>query len=429
MRIRPKSVKAQINLLTNPSPVAMSLVDQGACQTPFNVVKRANVHTEKGTDPMTKLRLRKGKGAKAKPAVTKMHLSKSLFPTEDDVTTYLETKGVEGYGDITDGDDVWVVPTGEDIDEAQIVGKAHATPGLDPGVTVFIVELSDEPAAKRASKVTGLKPVDKKKPAAKTAKAAGGDEDEGEDEENGDEGEGDDDEAELVEAGEPLLDLSTKYDWWGAYMSDEKTLTDVIKSGMSYDALPPGMDEIMLAVSTTTGNILADSDLDATAKSAALVQLGSEFASITVDLYNVFTKAVDDSTKAVDANMRKSAKKFVNAYSEAVTAARKGVTTPDDDNVIIETGEEEEGEAPDAGTAAILKQLETMNEAIGTISAKQVAQDKLLSRSQKRQSMSDSIVDLVGEEEEEDPTEVQRRKQARQDMGSALGARPRSTGE
>jgi hypothetical protein len=125
MRIKAKEVKARVKLLRDPSPIAMSLVDQGACQTPFNIVKRDKVAikpTGAGAMPKT-LRLKKGKGATKAPVITKMQFSKEKFATKKAVEDYLTKSDVEGFGDITSADDVWVVPTAEDL-EGKIVGKA-----------------------------------------------------------------------------------------------------------------------------------------------------------------------------------------------------------------------------------------------------------------------------------------------------------------
>lgn len=427
MRIKPKEAKARIRLLTNPEPVAMALVDQGACQTPFNVVKNAKkVTTGKGRNEMSKkLRLKAGKGSKRQPVIQKMQFSKAQFPTEKSVRQYLDKKNVEGFGDIEDGDDIWIVPTTEDL-EGKTVGKAKSTPGRDDGVTVFVLE----------AKSTDDEEDEDEDEDESTSKS---DED-GDDEDGDDEDEDDDEEDEEAskraskvtivdgkstkkkvkskkgddENSEPVLDLSQKYDWWGAYMSGEQSLTDVLKDGMSYDALPPGMDEVMFALSKAAGNILADTDMSSEDKRSKLATVGSEFGTITMDLFEVFDAAIEDAEKSVDADIRKKAKKFSKNFSEGVSRLRKGLFGNDP-----ATEEDDEDEDSDEPT---LKDVLGAVASIGNRISKVEKGVQEFERHQTSKRLDDSFDDLVDDDDEDDESE-ETRKAAISDAAVAFGGR------
>ncbi len=416
MKIKPKEVTAKVKLLRNPSPVAMALVDQGACQTPFNVVKR-DIRIQRkriGTTTMPKtLRIKRGKGAQRPAAISKMQFSKAQFPTVEDVNKYLTEKNVEGFGDIEDGNDIWIAPSSEDLSSVS-VGKAKSTPGKDAGVTVFILETkadetTDGEADGSADEVDG-KPVEKraskaklvgggKATAEKTAASKGAEEETGDDEEE-----------EAPEAILPLTrSLTEKFDWWGAYMSGESDLSGVLTDGMEYDSLPPGMDEVFAAVGITTGNILGTEATTPQEKLAQLQQVGGEFAGITVSLFSIFTAVSGDG---VEASAKKASAKWVKSFKASVEALEPEVEAVEETN--------------DSDDNVIAKLTKSFEEKISGLVSKVESLTTQLSRAPTRKSMSDSLDDLVGDDEDEEQTNTQKAailEDARRMMGG--GSRPR----
>lgn len=476
MRIKPKTVTRQVKLMRNPQPVAMALVDQGAAQVPFAVVKHDNVTTnqkDEGTDPMAlkTLKIRTGKGAQRQSAVTKMQFSKTQFPTEAAVKSYLDSKDIEGFGDIADGNDVWIVPTLEDL-TGQIVGKAASTPGRDTGVTVFVAELSvdattttkgevpanpagqnEHPAIVGGNGTTDAAPESSSSQPQVKPKPKGGVTDDN----GGGLADGtqdnmtsyDDNTSKkrassvsivyIDEDGVPtkkgiLTDfpaLSQKYDYWGAYMCGEKTLKEVIEAGSDYDGLVPGVDEVLDAYSITIGNILMDDDMDPTTKAGLVAQAGADSSKIVMDLYTLFEDVGDVAMKSTKRSVREAARKFTDGFIETVSGLSG-------DNVITTTTTKAAGTPPvqvavaPVADNAVMKAIGNITNLVQGVITRIDGQDTAikalsdgLSRSTQRKSMSSALDDLV-DQEAVDPVEAARKQEARESTMRALGGRPRA---
>lgn len=447
MKIKTSEGKARIKLLTDPQPSFMALVDHGACQTPFSVVKRVG-------KPVKETEMSKrGKGSKAPASkLTKMQFSKDKFKTVKSVKDYLAENGIEGAGKVEDGDDVWIVKSTEDFSKVKLE-KARATPGRHEGVTAFIAavktadpedeeedegedtskslrdgededgeegedgeeaeetdeagegegdeeeEGEEEPTQKRRKAASKVKQVGgtetKVRRAPKPKKASADPEDE-------------EDEGEEID---PVLDLSSvaKYDWWGAYTSGSDSLMGVLKDGMDYDNVPPGMDDVMMAAYITIGNVLSD-DTDSATKLSALKQMGNELAVLTVGLFELFEGATEDSTKSLKPSVRKAAKKFSDSFAESVSRMVDG------DFSVIANVDNDEGddEKPARKTASnddkVLQAVERLGSRLDKIDKRVTATDAELRRSTTRRSMSDSIGEIVDEDEllnEQDEEELE----------------------
>ena len=125
MKIKPKEVRRTVNLLEDPQPGWMALVDHGAVQTPWNVVKRDRIKRKHGKEVSDMAK--KGKGSKAPASrLTKMQFSKDKFSTKKKVQAYLDENNIEGTADIEDGDDVWIVKSTEDFSDVSL-GKARSS--------------------------------------------------------------------------------------------------------------------------------------------------------------------------------------------------------------------------------------------------------------------------------------------------------------
>jgi hypothetical protein len=449
MKVRPKEVKATVTLLKDPNPTFMSIVDHGAAQVPFASVKHYS--QQKGSKNMAN-RLKKGKGASAAPMLTQLTFSKARFPSKKDVTGYLTENEIAGAGKVEDGDDVWIVKSTEDTSKLKL-SKAMATPGKEAGVTAFIAQVigkvaddededededddtieddgddvttkggtfddeedededdeeddEEEEASKSASSKKGhgskVKSIEPKKPAAKKRiKPAP---------------------AKKASASEPdnalslelPPELAAKYDWWGSYCSGDTDLMGVISDGMSYDNLPPGVDEIFYSAKFTAGNILGGDD-DGETKKSKLEKMGNDLSRVIMGLYTVFDQATEDAQKSADADIRKSAKRFIDSFSTSVTEARKGDDAdksyddkkkPKDkksvksaDNVSSEEDEVEFSPEMEALMSAINKRFNTFDKAIKSIDTRLATTEKEARRSPTKKSMTDSLDELVNPDE------------------------------
>jgi hypothetical protein len=444
MKIRTIEVRRTVNLLEDPQPGWMALVDNGANQTPFTTVKHGRI-TSKETDEMAKI----GKGSKAPAArLTKMQLSKSKFSTKKAVKTYLDENNIEGTGDIEDGDDVWIVKSTEDFSDVKL-GKPKSTATKHEGVTAFIAPVL------KADPVDDDEDEDEDEDgddAETSTKGADDDDDDDAEDEDEDEDEGTakraaskvkivDGETTKVRrapaprkkaaAPTPVLEfpgeLATKYEGFGAYLSNEDSLTGVIADGMSYDDVPPGVEDVMMAAYHTIGNVLGGSS-DKASKQAALVQLGADIARLSFGLFELFEVATVDSTKSASAKARKAAGAFVDSFSASIdrasdseTALKLFVNVDNDD-------EDEDDDKPVKGKKAAAPKvdptaslLEKLTKTVGAFGSKLAGLEDTLSRGTVARSMSDSLPEIVGEDEEDeeadDAAAAARLQEVRRSMG------------
>lgn len=451
MKIKPKEVKAKVNLLVDPNPVRMSFVDAGANQTPWNSLKREKVG-RKTTGART-MKSKAGKGSKRVGFLTKMQFSKAQFATKADVKKYLDEQEIEGYGSIKDGDDVWIVPTTEEAPQEGI-GKAASVPGKEAGVTVFIAPVNKADADDDEDEEDG-ETDENSDDADDNSDDDGETDDDAEDEEEGD-GEDDDDadtkpkarkgasKAKIIDSkpikkgvkrrpaakkSDPVLDLPeelvAKFDWWGAYVSGDTTLSGVLHDG-SYDNIPPGLETVLMAVGFTIGNILGDDGMSDDEKLAALKQAGEEQAEFAFGLFTLFKKATKDEVSSASKATRAGAAKFVETFSASVDAIKAlkisdNVSEDDDDDADEEEtkpkakkGEKKPAaKADDDGTTKILK-------AVAGLSTRMDRMDEELSRSTTSKSMSDSIEDLI-DEDDDDAEETEQLEARKREMRRSFG--------
>jgi hypothetical protein len=305
-------VKREINLMVDPQPSWMAIVNHGANQTPWSVVKSDQPADTESNQMAT---INKGKGSAKKSVVTKLTFTKGQFPNEGDVTSFMQKNEFADY-EIVDEGDVWTAKSTEDFSNLEL-DKARATATKTTGVTAFVAEVKAEKAAPADDN-----DEDDKKPEAKAAskvKAVDGEEtnvrrDAG-----------------TADYVLKFPERTVKYDFWGAMMSNEGNLFGVLKDGQDYDGVPPGMMEVLDAVYFTASNILTSDDAN---KEASLKQLGSDFAEITFGLYELFQKieggaAEEDTTKAIKALKVPEAKqealiKWAASFKDAITKGTLG---------------------------------------------------------------------------------------------------------
>ena len=98
LKKKPKKVEQLVGLMRDPDPVFVSIVDHGANQTPFAVVKRDKqgatmiVNRRKGDAPV-----REQKGAAKNIAVRKLVFDTDVYPTTEAVAKYLTDNDWSGY--------------------------------------------------------------------------------------------------------------------------------------------------------------------------------------------------------------------------------------------------------------------------------------------------------------------------------------------
>jgi hypothetical protein len=343
MKVNPKSVKRNVNLLTDPTPTYLSDVDHGANQAPWKSLKS---HTGKGSDDMAI----KTQGSKT-PVVRSLAMSKDVYKTEAAVAKYLTEKGwdKDSYEVFDDDSGEWLVKSTDEYEDGAL-SKPRSVATKDAGVIAFVSEV-----IKTAEKVEEADDSEDDDEEEETEKAVEGQNGLPATTDDTDEGaannlaknpaagvqrasgkklakvkrvilpevEGDSDNVSKADRviAYRTSELAAKYDWYSAYMSDDSTLMGVIKEGMNYDDLPPGIETVMDAVYCTAGNILGDSTV--TDKSAALKALGNDFAEITMGLYSLFTKAATD--------LGDEAQKFAQSFKDSVSKARKASFSAESD--------------------------------------------------------------------------------------------------
>lgn len=406
----------------------------------------------------------KGKGSKAPASkLTKMQFSKAKYPTVKSVKDYLSANNIEGADKVTDGDDVWIVKSSEDFSGITL-GKARSTATKHEGVTAFIAP------------VTKSDPEDDEEET--VAKGDDGDDEETADAEDGDADPNDDEDGEeddtkdkakkasskvktvagsetkVVRAApkpkkaalalsdedeeiEPVLELAEKYDFWGAYTSGSDSLMGVLKDGMTYDNVPPGMEDVMMAAFTTIGNVLSN-DTDSATKLNSLKQMGDELATITVGLFDLFSQATEDATKSLKPGVRKSAKKFSESFAESVSRMVEG-----DLSVIANVDNEtDEDEDADKGykkpkttklAAALPTELtDTLAGIAKTLAGIGKRQDRVereMSRAPVMRSMSDSMSEIIDADDLEDEDADEQYAAARiEEVRRGFGLRPTEPG-
>jgi hypothetical protein len=369
MKILPKEVTRTVPLLVDPEPGWMALVNYGANQTPWNSLKSKDGNrTQEHSDMATK-----GKGAKREGIITRMNFSKDAFTSVAAVQKFIDDNGITDL-EIIDDNDIYAAKSTM-LDQYEL-GQSVSQTTKHAGVTMYIAEVKSQkdviipmnndggsvPFPDNGTIATAPTPIDSNDnidgvetdpitglphenvtgdpisgpttvtnppnvpviqpgsmKGATKAKALDG---EGilpmnTDAQKPPKGKGK--KTDIDDTDTVLRFPANKYDWWAAYMSDEGSLLGVLDDGLDYDNIPPGMQEVMEAVTFTAGNILSMSDTSM--KKAMLVQLGQDFADLTFALSELFEKATDDVMKQANNDRKAKAAGFVKSFSDSVTRA------------------------------------------------------------------------------------------------------------
>jgi hypothetical protein len=315
MRQKVKRIEKLVKLLKEGEPRWVSLVDHGANQTPFLEVKMADgsvrrvhriTHMPRKTAGEPDMKTSNQKRAKAS-SVRKLVFSQEHFASEADVRKWLKKNNwAEGY-EVKEaeeaGEDVFVAEDKGATDTDFVKGSIRAVKVEgSKGVTGFVGELKavenadDDDDAEDTTKASKPKTKGKKGDsgsACLTAKAAGLDK-----------------------------ETTAKFDSWYAYMSDGKTLEDVLEDGMK-DGTPPGFYDVMFATQKAIGNVLKDEEADV---ASDVKSIADEMADIVVGLHALFVKIVDENSAKKLAKKHADGAKHLEALSAWATEWKREST-------------------------------------------------------------------------------------------------------
>jgi len=330
MRAKVKKIKQKASQLHGASATYVSLVDRGAAETPFTVIKAAKGDGAMGIKKRTQKSHKKvdpGTQTKAddeklvtKTVMAKMLFDQDLFEDEAAVREWIEKAEWEADGiEITDSGDGFYVarPEGTTDESFARIGKVDTeTDGVEAYVGEMQVKADDE------------EPSD-------DDDATDDDTEEDDADDNADAG--DEPATETKVEDKPKKPLSkraefiaksaqkiVKFDGWDAFYSKKSDLAESIKAGMAWDKTPPGFYDVQAAFNGTIAGILGSEDLDTSAKQGALTKAAGEYADIISGLdmfFDTFVNASEDTmTKAVGDEARESIAKWAEGYAQFVAS-------------------------------------------------------------------------------------------------------------
>lgn len=309
MKQRVKTVEQSVGYLRGGQVRYVSLVDHGANQEPFRILKQV----KKGDGVMPrKLKFNTKKVDTASPkasAISRLTFAKSAYADEASVISYLDENGWEGYT-VEDSGEMFTAKG------AEVSVENERPVEVETGIISYVGEVVETPAD-AADTVDG---GDTEEKAAKgkcpdcgnaTAQCSCKKSDAKDAEDKSDKNPETEAKSEAI--------VAVKYESWDAYVSSEGKLADVIEDGMS-DGTPPGFEDIMLAVRTAAGNILKQCTTPAECE-AQLLKLGADFGgllALVASTYNTFITTEDTGEMAQ--KYVASVKKFAGIVDSAKSA-------------------------------------------------------------------------------------------------------------
>ena len=302
IRKRLASITKVSRLLVDPDPRFVSLVDRGANQTAFAVLKRAEMPVLEGEN------MAKKTTSKSDVKVTHIHqleFDGEVFADEEAVKAYLDENGYDYTGTIKSEDGSYIV-SGEKEDAFK-KGSIRSIKAAN-GLTIHAGTLADSEDAAKG------KDEDKAKKGLIPVSTAKGD--------------------------STVAEQTVKFDDFMAYYSNGQTVDDVMAD--ANDGLPPGIYEVNVAFYTALKNVLTGND---TKRAGAVRSLAAEFGDYINKLADVFAamladgdeegaskmadKMLEDATKDAEATASKEDKDTA-AEAEADEAAKSADEATDD---------------------------------------------------------------------------------------------------
>lgn len=359
--MRPKVVKSKqkASRLHGSSAHFVSLVDRGANETPFTLIKSQ----QHGATAMTikkRNKSRKSHKSVAEPTkqaasteaertetvVAKMVFDSGEFETEQNVRDYLEKAewDVENDISIEETDDGWIArPEGTSDDDYKRVSKVDLE---EEGVEAFVGELvvkedeeeddedeeeEDEEDEEDDEQEVEAKKGGKKKPYKKAKPQPAAKSEDGDKKKSGDEGgkpKNVSKRAEFLSKRAEERTNEKKFDNWDARMSSGNTLAETIKAGMSWDGVPPGYYDVASAFNSAVANIVKGDDDD---KQEMLNKAASDYAEIIGALDSYFDAYIEGGetmmAKAVGSDNEEAAE-ALEAWAKGYADFANGETTP-----------------------------------------------------------------------------------------------------
>lgn len=316
MRAKVKTTRRKASKLHGATAGYVSLVDRGANETPFKMVKSAEGAgamsiKKRKTVAASHKKIASGKKAEAempktKTVMAKMVFSQDVFEDEADVRDWIEKAewDAEGISITDDGDGNYIArPEGTTDESFTRLSKVDPeSEGVEAYVGEMLVKSDDEDDDEDTD-----------------------DEDEDDEEEDGDEA---DEEAKAEDKKKPMAEdkakeskaddkpkepakLSkraefiakakstvAKFSGWDAFYSKKSTLAEALKAGMSWDATPPGFYDVQSAFNGVVQSILSD-DAEGLNKAEALSKASADYADILVGMDTFFDAYINAGEETV----------------------------------------------------------------------------------------------------------------------------------
>lgn len=359
MRAKVKTARRKASKLHGAVAGYVSLVDRGANETPFAVVKsikgeKTVAIKKRGAEKKSHKQVGSGRkkadaqNVRKQSVMAKMVFDGDVFEGEDDVRE--ELKKAEWEGDLAvsqNGDGDWEVrPDGTTDDDFIRLSKVETdTDGVEAYVGEQEIseeeeEEEDDDEASTEKKTDG---------SGESAGAEGGEPKAGEEDEEGDD-EGDDEEDDepketaekktvskrsaFIKSRKSAKTKEKKFDAWDARFSCSNSLAKALKAGMEYDKTPPGFNELQMAFMGVMGNIVGDEGLDVSQKQEALNKSALEYAEVVGGLdsfFDAYLNAADETVaKSIDSeDERKALKKWAESYGDFVADPEGALAAPE----------------------------------------------------------------------------------------------------
>lgn len=410
MRAKVKRAKREASKLHGATASWVSLVDAGANETPFTLIK-----SKDGVTAMSIKKRNKGKAGvkkshktvnpqrkkaaeeevKTETLIAKMVFDGELFETEEAVTEYLEKADweAEETSIVKNDNGNWEVrPDGLEDDDFSRIAKVDVD---EEGVEAFVGlrELKSEDADDADDDAAD----DDEETVAKED-----DDEDGEDDDEADDEDDDEDEEadEVAKSKKPVkkaikpkpAKLSkraqflakraeerqsvAKFDAWDAKWSKSNSIAKALEAGMEWDGVPPGYYEVQAAFNGVAANIVGNEDFDAAGKQEALNKAALDFAEIIGGLDTFFDAYVGEDAESVakayeDEGKRDQVAKWAGEYADfAAGETPETETVSKQEKVSKSAGSEGESVTATTIAALISKAVEPLTEQIEGVSGK-----------------------------------------------------------
>lgn len=343
MRAKVKTARRKASKLHGATAGYVSLVDRGANETPFKMVKSAEGAGAMGIkkrNTVSKSHKKIDTGKKVadpapitKTVMAKMVFAQEIFEDEQDVRDWIEKAEWEAEG-ITvtdDGDGNYVArPEGTTDESFTRMAKVDAeSEGVEAYVGEMIVKAEDEEDDDEADDEEELDADD---------------EDDAEEETKADD-KAKETKAEETPAPTPAKlskraefiakakSTVTKFSGWDAFYAKKSTLAEALQAGMQWDATPPGYYDVQAAFNGVVQSILSD-ETEGLNKAEAMAKAAADYADILVGMdtfFDAFLNAGEEAVKktfSADADTPEKLSKWAEGYAQFVAGTAEAPAAP-----------------------------------------------------------------------------------------------------